>query len=928
MRIRSFFLAGLLILSGLAEAQNIRGISFSGGNLNSIHLENQKTVRIDRPLLGLLIDQRKINSVNKSSVRITLLDSGFVHQSFKISVQLVNDSPDTIRIGNISPLDARESDVHITGSGNHRLSRTHLFIPGKLPVNVIVPDNAWELGYTSVSVGDDISMYVLSRREEASLKSGTRKRFETILFPSGSVSYTFYFQTYRGNWQEGLKQCFQREKLYDLEEFDSTLFQRKDLAWIKSAYVMHLLMAWDKSYYDQRTGKFNLAEFVNKGKRLYGGDDVICLWPTWPALGMDQRNQFDMYRDLPGGLPALRKLADTLRSMGSRFFIAYNPWDEGTRKEGHLEGLQYLIRETGADGVVLDTQGSSSKALQDAADAVKPGVVMYSEGMAIPKDMPGIVSGRVHNALYYPPMLNLNKLIQPDFAIFRVAEVFKEPIQREYATSFFNGYGTEINQFAPGHPDWEDEQYKFLGRTSRILREHNRNFISSSFVPLIDINRDSIWVNYFPTSSKKIYTIYSIRPEGFQGPLIETEKSNEYHYVDLWNHELLNPVVRGNRHIIPVTIDGFSARYLGSNNEGQVGCVAGFKSVLHARFENGLLKYHSDLPGTIKIWAGVPDYEKVPWITDSVSGVMTPKNFFGAYEGKYVVQLFDGAQQLTDEQIVFVAPGTPVLISSSEHTAVVSKLPENMVKIPAGKFRLKTIHGDEFIRYPEDPVEAQQINAFAMDKYPVTNADFLNFIQRSNYRPTDTVRFLNHWIDGKPRKGEERFPVVNVSLEDAHAFARWSGKRLPTEMEWQYAAQTINGNEWPWQQRGQVRYESQYVNETLSTTKITGIDPRRCNLGDGKLYTVGKYPAGANAYGLFDLVGSVWQMTNDEYESGSYRYIILKGGSYFNPSASWWYVQGGPRSLPYRQYLLRVSQGFERNATVGFRCVMDLASQK
>ncbi|MDZ7647454.1 MAG: hypothetical protein U5K54_09855 [Cytophagales bacterium] len=87
--------------------------------------------------------------------------------------------------------------------------------------------------------------------------------------------------------------------------------------------------------------------------------------------------------------------------------------------------------------------------------------------------MQGIISGRVHNALYYPPYLNLNKFIRPDFAIFRVAEVFKEPIQREYAVAFFNGYGTEINQFAPGHPEWEDEQNSYLGRTTKILRENN-----------------------------------------------------------------------------------------------------------------------------------------------------------------------------------------------------------------------------------------------------------------------------------------------------------------------------------------------------------------------------------------------------------------------------------------------------------------------
>ncbi|HOY51629.1 MAG TPA: SUMF1/EgtB/PvdO family nonheme iron enzyme, partial [Prolixibacteraceae bacterium] len=84
------------------------------------------------------------------------------------------------------------------------------------------------------------------------------------------------------------------------------------------------------------------------------------------------------------------------------------------------------------------------------------------------------------------------------------------------------------------------------------------------------------------------------------------------------------------------------------------------------------------------------------------------------------------------------------------------------------------------------------------------------------------------------------------------------------------------------------------------------------------------YRKGANPFGLQDLVGCVWQLTNDEYLNGSYRYVIMKGGSYFKPSASWWYVQGGPRELHYRQMLLRVSPGFERNATVGFRCVRDL----
>ena len=117
--------------------------------------------------------------------------------------------------------------------------------------------------------------------------------------------------------------------------------------------------------------------------------------------------------------------------------------------------------------------------------------------------------------------------------------------------------------------------------------------------------------------------------------------------------------------------------------------------------------------------------------------------------------------------------------------------------------------------------------------------------------------------------------------------------------------------------------EKEWVTNTLTVNRIKGIDSRYCNPGNGKFEAVGRHPKGANPYGLEDLVGSVWQLTNNEYDNGTNYYVIMKGGSYFNPGSSWWYVQGGPRELHYRQMLLRVSRGFERNSTVGFRCVAD-----
>lgn len=485
-----------------AEAQDLQHISFSSGQkgVESFTVSN-KTLKAEKqlPLVYFEVDKKAASSLlPDKKIEVSFQQEKGFTLGYRGVVTFKNVSADTVWLSNVVPLGREDKSVYITGHGDHSLSRAHLFLPGKSPVNVIVPDNAWELGYSGVKLNNDVSICALVRRDVKSLDKATRRRFETVIAPGGSVKYDFYADAYSGEWQQGLKKFFQERYLYDVASFDNTLFEREDLKWIRHTYVMHLLMGWDKFYYDNADNQFHLADFLKRGQRLYGGDDAIGLWPTWPMLGLDQRNQFDMFRDLPGGLPQVRRTAEFTNSMGTAFFICYNPWDESTRQEGHMSGLADIIRHTGADGVVLDTRGGSSVELQEAADGVKKGVIMYSEGMAVPKDMQGIVSGRVHNALYYAPMLNLNKFIKPEFAIYRVAELYKEPIKREFATSFFNGYGTELNIFSPGQPDWAEEQYKYLGRTSRILRENTHNFISRNYTPLIPVTADKVYANKWP----------------------------------------------------------------------------------------------------------------------------------------------------------------------------------------------------------------------------------------------------------------------------------------------------------------------------------------------------------------------------------------------------------------------------------------------
>ena len=875
---------------------------------------------IGQPVFSYEINHRRQNS-DSSDQRIQIGYTSPVVVGALRTITFRNVSKDTLTISNLVPYPLSKADVYITGWGDHPLSRAQLFLPGRIPVNVVLPDNAWELGYASRRLNDSINECALLRRDRESVENGQRKRFETILYPNGNVSYQYFSSEFKGSWQEGLRMIFQEKKLYDLSGFDSSLYARKDLEWIRHSYVMHLIMAWDKNFYD--SGKIQLQTFETKGKYLYGGDDVIGIWPTWPSLGLDQRNQFDLYRDLPGGTVALKTNFKQLREMGTKSFIAYNPWDQSTRKESHLSGLADLLRQTGADGVILDTWGQSSREFQSTADSVKKGVVMYSEGMAIPKDMPGIVSGRVHNALYYVPMLNLNKFIKPDFAIFRVAELYKEPIRREFAISFFNGYGTELNVFAPGQPSWVTEQYRWLGKTSRILRENTENFTTGVYTPLVQTIADSIWVNKWEAGKKTVYTIYSIVPAGYSGFLFNVEPDSGYHFVDLWHHRLLEPVKKGKDWSVEVSTDAFNASWLGTNNEGEVDCIAKLPSQTKAILNGDELMIESPRGNELKIWSGAPSYEKQAVRLPGGRHFLSVFRLFGSYEGKIVIQLIQDGK-LLDETVVNIIPGHARKVSVVTKTKRHNIAPAGMVKIPEGPFRFYATNGDEFIPYPmQDTGNQFLMEYFYMDKYPVTNAAFEQFMNATHYKPKDTVNFLRHWVKGKIPKGQEKFPVIFVSFEDAEAYSRWAGKRLPTEIEWQYASQTKSLNEWPWKQTVPVTRKDEYITETLTVTSIEGIDSGFCNLGNGKLYPVGKYAAGVNPNGLYDLVGSVWQLTHDEYVSGNYRYIIIKGGSYFKPSSSWWYVQGGPRELHYRQMLLRVSQGFERNETVGFRCVAD-----
>ena len=84
-------------------------------------------------------------------------------------------------------------------------------------------------------------------------------------------------------------------------KYDDALYARKEFAWSASNYACCLLMTWDETFYDWRRGHYTVDAFLDHGQREFGGYDSVVLWHAYPRIGVDERNQFDFYRDLPGG---------------------------------------------------------------------------------------------------------------------------------------------------------------------------------------------------------------------------------------------------------------------------------------------------------------------------------------------------------------------------------------------------------------------------------------------------------------------------------------------------------------------------------------------------------------------------------------------------------------------------------------------------
>jgi iron(II)-dependent oxidoreductase len=237
-----------------------------------------------------------------------------------------------------------------------------------------------------------------------------------------------------------------------------------------------------------------------------------------------------------------------------------------------------------------------------------------------------------------------------------------------------------------------------------------------------------------------------------------------------------------------------------------------------------------------------------------------------------------------------------------------------MVLIPEGEFLMGNSDKDDNL-YDEHPLHKVHLDAFWIDCYEVTNRVYKRFVDETGHRvPLVNAEWAKpyNWIDASYPPGKDDCPVVLVSWEDATAYAAWAGKRLPTEAEWEKAARGgLEQKPYPWGHKIKEKHANYFT--TITSKNI--------------MKPVGTFLP--NLYGIYDIVGNVWEWCYDWYDATYYRvspyknpqgppqgfYRVFRGGAWINREEQLRCSERARNVPDYCSYI------------IGFRCALSSTPQ-
>jgi gamma-glutamyl hercynylcysteine S-oxide synthase len=681
--------------------------------------------------------------------------------------------------------------------------------------------------------------------------------------------------TLKGAWEGGYTPCTDathQQWLADISHwrterririgYDDARYKMPALQWTQSEFIQPQMMVQDRYFYDPAAHKYTVGRYLDDLEKRYGGIDAVLIWPTYPNMGIDDRNQHDMIRSMPGGLTGVRQMVEDFHKRGVRVLFPMMMWDQGTRDVGKPwpDAIAEVMKEVDADGVNGDTQDGVPLAFSLAADRVGHPLAFEPELGPADEALAWNLLTWGQYEFQFVPTVDRYRWLEPKHQV-NIQGRWNRDKTDDLQFAFFNGEGWE---------SWENVWGIWNGVTPRdgeatrrmatIERGVAPFFASTGWEPFYPMNLYGVFASRWPLADRTVWTIVNRNEYPVTGQQISVPAEEGVRYFDLYHGVELKQEHEGSEAALsfPIEAHGFGA----------------------------VMAIH-----------GSPDAEIDELMSRMKAMTETPLSSY-AHEWKPLTQ-----------QLV-----------QMEKTKAAATTPEGMVKIPAGEYVFK-VQGIEIEGFDDVGVDVQypwedtprrfhehrmHVNSFYIDKFPVTNAAYKKFLEATHYHPEDDLNFLHDWKNGSYPDGWGNKPVTWISLEDARAYAKWAGKRLPHEWEWQYVAQGGDENRvYPW------------GNDWSAADVPTPDKGRFLTQPDD----VDAHRAGASPFGVMDLVGNVWQWT-DEYADDHTRGAILRGGNYYQPQGSIWYFPEAYRNDQHGKLLL-MAPSYDRSGTVGFRCVMD-----
>ena len=669
------------------------------------------------------------------------------------------------------------------------------------------------------------------------------------------------------------REAISREWLTDLEHwrlehlirmgYNRVEYDRPELKWTQSSFIQPQMMIEDRTFYDPVAGRFSVDRYLDDLEKRYGGIDSVLIWHTYPNIGIDNRNQYDLLMDMPGGAAGLRQMIEDFHRRGVRVLFPVMLWDQGTRDVGepNWDATARAMAAIGADGINGDTLDGVPRAFRIASDKLGHPLALEPEGG--PADAALAWNNLTWGYWKYPfvPMISKYKWLETRHMV-NVCNRWARDKTDDLQYAFFNGVGYESWENIWGI--WnqiDDRDAEALRRIGKIERAFADPLVSPGWEPHAPTLQFGAFASKFPLHGWTLWTLVNRNEYGLQAEQLRVRYQPGMKFYDLWNGERLEPKVAGDWATLEFDME-----------------ARGYGAVL------GLEAGATETPGLSKLLSEMHELARRPLASFSPTWHFLPQHLVESPPTKPQHEAPPGMVRISEAKFLFEVSG--VMIEGGNDVGV-------------------------DVQYPwEDSPRRHHrhwmsVHSFFIDKFPVTNARFKKFLDATQYHPKDDHNFLRDWKNGTYPEDWGKKPVTWVSLEDARAYAAWAGKRLPHEWEWQLAAQGADHRLYPWGNAWDADAVPQ-PDKGREMRPPTDVD---------------EFPKGASPFGVEDLVGNVWQWT-EEFEDEHTRAAILRGGSYYQPQGSLWYFPQAYRLDQHGKYLL-MAPSKDRSGTVGFRCVLD-----